>query len=97
MVVRGAYYKLSRVSLLDMADIEAKAQATTKADLHEPSPGLVLYLGYLRSLGGHQRDQQLVEGVFCSMQIKKKSQMVACSFLLVSRSELLFQIKKKQK
>lgn len=80
-----------------MADIEAKAQATTKADLHEPSPGLVLYLGYLRSLGGHQRDQQLVEGVFCSMQIKKKSQMVACSFLLVSRSELLFQIKKKQK
>lgn len=43
MVVRGAYYKLSRVSLLDMADIEAKAQATAKTDLHEPSPGLVLY------------------------------------------------------
>lgn len=43
MMGRGADYKPARAWLLDMADKEAKIQANTKADLHEPSPGLVLY------------------------------------------------------
>lgn len=43
MVGRGAQHKPSRASLLEMADKAAKIQATTQADLHEPSPGLILY------------------------------------------------------
>lgn len=43
MKSKGAHYKLSRESLLNMANTEAKVQAATEVDLHQPSPGLVLF------------------------------------------------------
>jgi hypothetical protein len=97
MVGRGAQHKPSRASLLEMADKAAKIQATTQADLHEPSPGLILYFRPSKFPWWPSKMSAIAwgGGVFCSCRYQ--SQMAACSFLLVSSSELLLQIKNKQR
>lgn len=81
-----------------MADIEAKAQATTKADLHEPSLGLVLYFRPSKIPWWPSKMSTIGWGglLFNADKKNHKWQHVAF-FLLADLNELLLQIKKKQK